>query len=526
VALLALLVALPLGSAPLLAQDGGAAGGGEVSPAKPSAKPAQRRSRPSSRRSRSRARTVARPPLHYTNPTDGAALVSDLGTMLGARTRSGQWGVMVVSITRGDTLYAFHPDSLLLPASNMKLFSTALALDQLGPEHEFHTMVLRTGPLGSDGMLAGDLVLRGDGDPGFSSRFVQGGPAAPAESLAQRVVQAGVRRVRGSIVADASAFDAELVPEGWLSRYLGAGYAARVSALSLNENLVWIVVTPGAYGRPATVTLDPATEIPVNANVRTARGRDARVVAHTSRTGEIEVRGWIGTAAGERRYQLVVENPALFTAGALRRALESRGVVIDGATRAGPAPDDATAVATLASPPLVELLSVMNRESNNHYAELIFRDAARARMPDASVSAASANQLLQRFLGDKVGVSPGAVHAADGSGLSVLDRVTARSLVKLLGYAHTTSWADAFHLSLPVAGESETLRARMRSTPAQGNLHAKTGTTNAVISLSGYVTARNGELLGFAFLYNGSDRWNARETIDAMGATLAAFSRE
>jgi D-alanyl-D-alanine carboxypeptidase/D-alanyl-D-alanine-endopeptidase (penicillin-binding protein 4) len=118
------------------------------------------------------------------------------------------------------------------------------------------------------------------------------------------------------------------------------------------------------------------------------------------------------------------------------------------------------------------------------------------------------------------------VTATDGSGLSVLDRVTPRALVQLLDHAHRAPWGSAFHASLPVAGESELLRNRMRATPAQGNLHAKTGTTNDVIGLSGYVTAENGEILAFAFLYNGKDRWHARETIDAMGPTLAAFTRD
>jgi D-alanyl-D-alanine carboxypeptidase/D-alanyl-D-alanine-endopeptidase (penicillin-binding protein 4) len=117
------------------------------------------------------------------------------------------------------------------------------------------------------------------------------------------------------------------------------------------------------------------------------------------------------------------------------------------------------------------------------------------------------------------------VNAADGSGLSSLDRITARSLVQLLGYANHSPWSREFHQSLPVAGESELLRHRMISTPAQGNLHAKTGTTNDVIALGGYVTAQNGELLAFSFLYNGKDRWHAKETIDAMGATLAGFTR-
>jgi D-alanyl-D-alanine carboxypeptidase/D-alanyl-D-alanine-endopeptidase (penicillin-binding protein 4) len=116
--------------------------------------------------------------------------------------------------------------------------------------------------------------------------------------------------------------------------------------------------------------------------------------------------------------------------------------------------------------------------------------------------------------------------ASDGSGLSTLDRMTPRALVHLLAYSHEAPWASTFHASLPVAGESELLAQRMRMTPAQGNLHAKTGTTNDVASLGGYVTARDGEVLAFAFVYNGDDRWNAKMTMDQMGATLAAFVRE
>jgi D-alanyl-D-alanine carboxypeptidase/D-alanyl-D-alanine-endopeptidase (penicillin-binding protein 4) len=133
------------------------------------------------------------------------------------------------------------------------------------------------------------------------------------------------------------------------------------------------------------------------------------------------------------------------------------------------------------------VIAYMNRESNNHYAELLFRDAARGRRGEQVGSAAAGNATLQQILRDRVGVAPGAVHAADGSGLSTLDQVTARSMVQLLGYAHRAPWGSVFHASLPVAGGSGTLKGHMRYTPAQGNLHAKTGTTNRVVSLGGYV---------------------------------------
>ncbi len=506
--------------------DGGAPPAASTPTTVRSDAPQQRGARRARRRTR-RVRRPATPPLRHTTPKGAPALASDLGTMLSARVRNGRWGVMVVSLTRGDTLYSVNPDLLLSPASNMKLFTAAVALEQFGPDHQFSTDVLRDGELAGDGTLQGNLIMRGDGDPALSSRFLQGGPAAPVELLAQLVASKGIRRVTGDLIADASAFDQRRIPDGWQRRYLHNGYAARVSALSLNENLLWIVVRPGAASKqPAEVVLDPATDLRLSNKVQTRAGsRAARVIVRTLEDGTIEVRGWIGTRAGTRRYQIVVEDPAIFTAGAFRRALEAQGITVAGQIRLGVTPETASEVASLPSPPLARLLSVMNRESVNHYAELIFRNAARSSNGGPG-TVESANALLQRFMTEKVGAAPGSVFAADGSGLSVLDRVTPRALIKLLDYAHRAPWSDVFHTSLPVAGESELLRHRMRLTPAQGNLHAKTGTTNTVISLGGYVTAESGEVLAFAFIYNGSDLSKAKETIDAMGATLASWVRD
>ncbi|MEJ7809625.1 MAG: D-alanyl-D-alanine carboxypeptidase/D-alanyl-D-alanine-endopeptidase [Gemmatimonadaceae bacterium] len=488
-----------------------------------SRKPTGQRSRPTRRRT-TRTAAAPAPAPRWTTPRGLTALSSDLGAMLGSRVHAGTWGVLVVSLTRGDTLYSFNADAGLQPASNMKLFTAALALDQLGPSHRFSTDVLRDGALGGDGTILGNLILRGDGDPGLSGRFLNGGASAPMDTLAERVAAAGVRQVRGDLIADATAFDAQRIPDGWQSRYLQASYAARVSALSLNENLAWVVVAPGASKSSALVSMDPPSDIPVANKARTVAGRSARIVVLPT-AGGYEVRGWIGASAGTQRYQVVVEDPAAFAASAFRRALARRGVTVNGAIRFDSTPASALKVATLESPPLSRLLSVMNRESINHYAELLFRGAGRHGSPSHIGSRDTGSDLLQRLMTDKVGAAPDAVYAADGSGLSVNDRVTPRSLVQLLDYAHKAPWADAFHASLPVAGESELLRYRMRATPAQGNLHAKTGTTNSVISLGGYVTAEDGELIAFAFIYNGSDRWNAKTTIDQMGATLAGFGR-
>jgi D-alanyl-D-alanine carboxypeptidase/D-alanyl-D-alanine-endopeptidase (penicillin-binding protein 4) len=171
------------------------------------------------------------------------------------------------------------------------------------------------------------------------------------------------------------------------------------------------------------------------------------------------------------------------------------------------------------------MIAAMNRESINHYAELLFRDAARGPKRDVVGSVQSASSFLDEFFATKVGADTTRLVFADGSGLSTLDRVTPRAQVQLLGYAHRASWGPWLHSSLPVAGDSELLRRRMRNTPAEGNLHAKTGTTNDVIALAGYVTAVNGEVLAFSFLYNGRDRWTAKSMIDVMSETLASFGR-
>ncbi|MDP1890828.1 MAG: D-alanyl-D-alanine carboxypeptidase/D-alanyl-D-alanine-endopeptidase [Gemmatimonadaceae bacterium] len=486
----------------------------------------------SKRRPASKAKAKVRPaakkrvpapaPLKYTAPRGGSQLMLDLGSILGRSTRSGSWGVAVVSLASGDTLFTHNADRQLLPASTMKLFTSAVALERFGPDYRLVTEVLREGAIGTDGTLRGNLVLRGTGDPSFSRRYADGvSGEAPITAIARLVAQAGVRRVSGDIIGDASAFEERKVPEGWRSRYLGASYAARVSALSINENLLAITVKPA--GKSAAITFEPALSgINVVNSVKLVAGRGSRISV-VQRENGIEVRGTIGRANPGRRVQVVAEHPALVTTAAFRAALEHHGIAVDGSARLAKAASGAPRVAALSSASIGELVSTMNGESNNHFAELLFRNAARS----AGVvgSAENANILLRRFLWEKAQVPPTSVYAADGSGLSTADRITPRAMVQLLGYAAKAPWRDVLEQSLPIAGRTDGLRSRMKYTPAMGNLRAKTGTTNDVVSLGGYVTALDGERLAFAFIYNGRDRWRAREAMDAMGATLANYQR-
>lgn len=497
-------------------------------------KPANRdaRSAASKRRPASTSKAKVRPaakkrvpapvPLKYTAPRGESQLMLDLGSILNRSTRSGSWGIAVVSLASGDTLFTHNADRQLLPASTMKLFTAAVALERFGPDYRLVTEVLREGALGADGTVRGNLVLRGTGDPSFSRRYADGASGeTPIAAIARLVAQAGVRRVSGDIIGDASAFEERKVPEGWRSRYLGASYAARVSALSYNENLLAITVKPA--GKSAALTFEPALSgINIVNSVKVVAGRASRISV-VQREGGIEVRGSIGRASAGRRVQVVAEHPALVTTAAFRAALEQRGVAVDGGARLAKAASGAPRVAALSSASIGELVGTMNGESNNHFAELLFRNAARS--VGVVGSAENANILLRRFLWEKAQVPPTSVYAADGSGLSTADRVTPRAMVQLLGYANKAPWRDVLEQSLPIAGRTDGLRRRMRYTPAMGNLRAKTGTTNDVASLSGYVTSLDGERMAFAFIYNGRDRWRAKEAMDAMGATLANYQR-
>jgi D-alanyl-D-alanine carboxypeptidase/D-alanyl-D-alanine-endopeptidase (penicillin-binding protein 4) len=463
-------------------------------------------------------RTTAGPT--WSAPRGSEALAQAVGSALASHTRRGEWGAIIVSLTRGDTLFAQNADAMMQPASTMKMYTSAVALDRFGPDFTFRTPVLRDGQIGANGTLTGNLYLRGVGDPSLSSRFWH--DDNPMDVLAKQIADAGVKRVHGDIVADATAFDDKLVPDGWKTSYLGAAYAARVSALSLNENVVWVVVQPN--GKKAAVSLEPAsTAIPVESSVRLTGGSGGSISASRRPDGTISVRGSIGARSAPRKYSLVVDNPPLFTAGALRASLQKLGISADGPTRLAATPSSATEIAAVASPPLAQIIGEMDRESINVVAELLFRAAARSENQIGSAETGLAN--LRDFLTKKVGAPANVVDVADGSGLSQLDRVTPRSMVELLGFAHQADWGPVFHAALPVDGESGTLKRRARRTPARGNLHAKTGTTNTVAALGGYVTAKDGEVLAFSLVYNGTDRGNAKAAMDQIGATMAEFVR-
>lgn len=451
--------------------------------------------------------------------------------------RFATWGALVVSLTNGDTLFSWHADRRLLPASNAKLFTTAAALHYLGNGFRFVTVLFADGRV-NNGVLFGDLVLYGTGDPTF------GLDTASLAPFADSVVAAGIRRVRGDVVGDASFLGAELTGPGWSPDNFAQSFAAPPSALSAAENRIVIHVMPGERtGDSARVLVDPPNDYYAVVSVVVTGPPRSRTRIDVSRgpgRGVLELSGVIAPARGPWRTSIAVAEPAVFAAGLLRRLLEARGVVVQGGIRSetedaparaaqmlaavrGRADPFANAIAVRRSPPLDELVAMINHRSHNLSAELAFRAIGRS-VGGAGTFAAGA-QAVARYLREQVGLPANAFQVTDGSGLSLLDEATPRSLIQLLAYAQRAPEGRAFVHSLPLVGEGMT--SRMLGTPAEGRLRAKTGTLNNVSALSGYVNAAGGEQLAFSLLVNDpASVQRARDTQDSVGVLLSLFDRK
>ncbi|MBX6366060.1 MAG: D-alanyl-D-alanine carboxypeptidase/D-alanyl-D-alanine-endopeptidase, partial [Gemmatimonadetes bacterium] len=470
------------------------------------------------------------------------ALRSELERLIASPGWSGaEWSVTVVSLDRRDTLFSHGSDTPLAPASNLKLFTTTAALYYLGPDYRYSTYVLANGPV-RDGVIEGDLVLYGTGDPSLSFRF-HGNSTATMRDFADSLVAQGIREVRGDIVGDGSYFSGPRSGIGWDPSYIGAAYAVPSDALSLNENLVTLRVSPAARaGEPPIVEAIPGgTAIAVVNEARTvASGGTSIDIRRDGYEGPLVVRGRIRRGGGAITRVVPVADPAQYAAAALKQALEQKGVVVTGGARsvhdAAQSPVTGRAVFAPAfrhgapapvlmiyrSPPLIDLLDILMHLSHNMFAEQTLRTVGRVALGEGSVEAGY--RAVRNMLHCETGADSLTLRMYDGSGLSPLNRTSSRAIVRLLSFAARSPIYDALFRTLPEAGHPHLLR--MFQTPAQNNLRAKTGTIDRVSSLSGYVRTADGERLAFSIISNGDpSTWKAKRIEDAIGARLAGFSR-
>ena len=451
----------------------------------------------------------------------------------------GFWGIEVVSLSTGETLYSQNADKLFTPASNTKLFTTAAALALIGPDYKFRTTVETTGTLDRYGRLNGDLVLVGHGDPNLSGRELpydlrtqrNDDPIQALETLADALVQKGVKYVDGDIVADDSYFAFERYGEGWSQDDLVWADGAPVSALTINDNVVFVNILPADRpGEKAFVSIKPfADYYRLDNRVITTPAGTGRKFFVNREPGSTVITLWGNMPLDDpgANEALAIEDPAEFASVLFRQLLEKRGIVIYGhqrtrhtelaslstftATAVAPShggsealsrpfkSDQPLTLASYESKPLLEDLRVINKVSQNLHAEILLRLLGRERGNAGTIEGGL--EVLRGFL-TQAGISSDQYLFYDGSGLSRQNLATPHAIVQMLRYSSTQPWGAAYKSTFPLSGVDGSLSDRLNAPRLRSRIMAKTGSLGGVKTLSGYVTTDAGQTVVFAILSN------------------------
>lgn len=411
-------------------------------------------------------------------------------------------GLLAVDCETGETLLGLEPREPLVPASNMKIVIAVAALQLLGPEHEFLTILSRRGDVDENGVLKGDLVVWSNGEPSISGRLYDGNVTAVFERWGETLLEQGLRTVQGDLICDDTAFDRTFLHASWPEEQLWRWYCAPSGALSFNDNCIDVTTRPGpAPGEPAQVETAPVTSYCTLENdCETGRKSDENTVVYLRQPGSMHLRVR-GTCTGKYTYSVTVENPTVYFGTVLRETLERKGLTIEGEVQLPEEPvrgEGLTALVRLRSP-LSEALGIMNRRSQNFYADQFLKLLGYEHSGKGSFRTGA--EAVGRYLGD-LGFSSRQFRIADGSGLSSENRLTAELLVRLLRSLLEHPAAQSFVESLPVAGQDGTLKHRLTREPYAGAICAKTGTTSLASSLSGYVMQEGSPRVAMAVLVN------------------------
>jgi serine-type D-Ala-D-Ala carboxypeptidase/endopeptidase (penicillin-binding protein 4) len=405
------------------------------------------------------------------------------------------WSVLVRPAASGETLFSLNASKLVMPGSNMKILTLAAAADQLGWDYRYETKIVTTAPLEA-GVLQGDLIVVGSGDPSISERSDEHGIL---QSMAQQLRDAGVRQIDGRIIGDDDAFDGQQLGDGWAWDNLPYGYSAPVTALEYNEGSVDLVIRAGAAdGDPVAIQIRPegsGLEVENRLVTVAETGNGMLTMERLPGSSHLVVRGQIPAKAAPFVRTASVDNPTQFFVNAFRATLIAEGIPVSkGALdiddmNSKPDRSGARTLAIRRSPPLAQLATSMMKVSQNQYAELLLKTLG------------GRQALADRLR--RLGIADDSYIIADGSGLSRYDFVTEEALIKLLQLFYDRPADRApFTATLPVAGRDGTLARRLTGTPAEGRVRAKSGSIDNVRALSGYVDTANGDTLVFSMIAN------------------------
>ena len=455
------------------------------------------------------------------------------------------WGILVVDPERGDTLYSRNAGKLFLPASNMKIVTSSVALEQLGPDFTYRTTFVARGPI-RDSTLAGDLAVVGRGDPSISDHM-WGDAMIPLHAMADSLVAHGIRRITGKLVAAGNAFPGPVLGYGWSWEDLESSYSAGVDELLFNEGFSEIRVHGGAQpGDPARIETKPARSFPaLRAEIVTIaapvcqsgdsaastpcpmaparlRRRELSVRKDTLR-GDVTVSGSV-VAGDSVTLEVTHRDPDQAFLVAFAEALRDRGIAIDSASvvKSDSTGAGGDTIVTVASKPLREILPALLKPSQNQIAEALLRTIGLERGGEGTAD--SGRKVVERQL-VTWGVPPSTYVIRDGSGLSRYDYLAPEAIVHILDAMRHSPNFQLFYDALPIAGMDGTIKTRMRGTAAENNVHAKTGSVANARSLSGYVRTAGGRTLIFSFL---SNNWtvpagDVTHVQDVIAARLAAL---
>jgi D-alanyl-D-alanine carboxypeptidase/D-alanyl-D-alanine-endopeptidase (penicillin-binding protein 4) len=420
--------------------------------------------------------------------------------------RGAKVGIVARRLSDGKEVFSFHGNEMFGMASNTKLFTAAAALWKLGADYEFRTTLIANGQI-QDGVLQGDLVVVGGGDPSFSRRVYKDPMTVPRE-FAQAIQAAGIRQISGDLVMDDRLFDRIYRAPGWPKAEWLWWYAAPISALSFNDNCVEVKVAGGpAPDAPATISTIPSFPAMrfVNHCSTAAKDRPGEVTFERDEDGAIVVSGRLPVGAS-RSETIAVEAPALFLAAALQAEMAKAGIRLDGRPRLvtdNEKPQPGAKEIFVWKSRLVDSISAANRRSLNFCAEQILKTmgADPARFVKGSFESGTA---AVREFARKADFPDEAVTLVDGCGLSPEDRATPQAVSAMLEVMYRSKMQDAFFGTLATYAEPETTLQR-RDPALRGRIHAKTGTikTTGVSALSGYAEAADGEIYAFSILVNG-----------------------
>jgi D-alanyl-D-alanine carboxypeptidase/D-alanyl-D-alanine-endopeptidase (penicillin-binding protein 4) len=458
---------------------------------------------------------------------------------------AGEWGIKIASLDSGVTLFEHDAGKLFSPASNSKLYTMAMVLDRLGPDYRIKTSLYAQAKPDQHGVIQGDLIVYGRGDPTINEKLHGNDIYKALEPLVAILTNAEVKEISGDLIGDDSYFHSPPFGSSWDWGDFQEYYGAEISALTINDNTLSLMVTPGdEVGAPCKLSFDPETSyVTVSNRTRTVAKGGRRKIEQYRPVGEnvVYLYGEVPIGSTVSNEDVTMHNPAGLFVELFQKALVKHGIKITGRVRTMNWQDRIAApldtnqwneLGAMESLPVRDIIREVQKPSQNLYTDLMLQHVgasvmnARQMEPLATAEEMGLRE-LNRFL-ETAGIKRGETIFDEGSGLSRNNLTTPNATVTLLKFMRKHKDAEIYYNALPIAGVDGTLRNRMKDTPAQNNLRGKTGTLRWANSLSGYVTTAAGEHLVLSIMLNrysgmGSNRPKTAD-LDAIGSMLAGFT--